>query len=84
MLNNIIHQGNANLNHYEISLCISPRMAKIKKTYLAPSVTEDVEQLERSCIAGEMVQPLWEIIWHFLIKPNIRLNYDPKILLLHI
>lgn len=59
-------------------------MAKIKKTYLAPSVAEDVEQLERSCIAGEMVQPLWEIIWQILIKPNVHLNYDPKILLLHI
>jgi len=45
-------------------------MAKIK------TLIKDVEQPELSSTAGEkekMVQPLWKMVWQFLIKLNIHL-----------
>ena len=35
-------------------------------------------------VGCKMVEPLWKIVWHFLIKVNILLSYDPAITLLAI
>ena len=48
------------------------KMAKIQKT--DNSVDKDMDWLELSYIVGEkckMLQPLWKIIWQFLIKLNL-------------
>lgn len=56
MLNIIIHQGNANQKYSQIALNIAiTRMAEMKKTDLVQSVGKDVEQLELSNAASEMV-----------------------------
>lgn len=66
------------------------RMTKnksITKQLTIPSAGKNVEQLESSQISGwecQMAQPLWEMIWQFVIKLNIPLPNDQVISLLGI
>lgn len=61
-------------------------MAKRKPNLITPSAAEDVEQVDLSHVGGnnKMEQLLWKTVWHFLIKLNIQLLYDPEVPLLGI